>query len=86
MTVVGILVFVVGAYLIWQARGEVVYWLEEFFRILRVSLRQSGQRALMQHPVVPAGRARRNKDTLRLVGGFGLMFLGQILVLLDLAF
>ncbi len=80
---VGLVVFVAGLYMIWQARGSALFWLEEFFRILQASLRQSEPRSSAW---VRVDQGTRNKDTLRLVGGLGLAFIGQILVLLDLAF
>ncbi len=106
---IGILVFFAGAHLLWQARRDVLYWTQEFFRILRVEFSRRGgleddaQRVPAEayhDPVgqgvpVPASdpsgedlaevRRKHNSRTLLLLGGFGLMVLGQVLFLLDLA-
>lgn len=83
---IGLLVFLAGIHLIWQARGEVLYWLEAFFRIFKVEVTRRnlasdvpvGESVGFQRPPRPHG-------ALRLVTGFGLMFLGQVLFFLDLA-
>ena len=81
---IGLLVFFAGAYLIWQARKEVLYWLREFVRIFRQALkRQEGLR--VEHDRLGAN-AHDRRGTLRLVGAIGLIFLGQFLVLIDLVF
>jgi hypothetical protein len=80
--VIGIVVFLAGSHLLWQARRDVLYWLEEFFRILRAEFTARGR----GDSGAAAKPAKRNKGTLRLVGGFALMILGQVLLLLDLAF
>ena len=82
--IIGVLVFVAGVYLIWLARKEVLYWMKEFLRIFRQALmRPEGSK------VKPAGREAGIYDrrgTLRMVSAIGLIFLGQFLMLLDLAF
>jgi hypothetical protein len=98
---IGFLVFLAGVHLLWQAREECLFWAGEFLRIFRVSLRRSDSRtselARQESPVTshqsqvtdrsaglrqPKTRARK---TLRMVGGVGLVLLGQLLVILDLA-
>ncbi len=82
--IIGVLVFVAGVYLIWLARKEVLYWMKEFLRIFRQALMRPEE-----SKVKPAGREAGIYDwrsTLRRVSTFGLIFLGQFLVLLDLAF
>jgi len=81
---IGLLVIVAGSFLVWQARKEVVYWAKEFVLIFRKALtRPEGE-------IVHSGSHERNLEdqsgALRLVGAIGLIFLGQFLVLLDLAF
>ncbi len=91
---IGILVFLAGVYLLWQARKEVLYWLGEFFRILRGEVRRrgglvdSGQSAAAEaHPAAQApARRQRSHGTLVLLGAFALIVLGQVLFILDLAF
>lgn len=100
---IGVLLFFAGAFLLWQARSEVLDWLAEFFRIFRREFNRreaglsrpspgdsfaAGARELVAsassgHSQAPAGP--RRIGTLRLVGALGLIFLGQILLILDLA-
>jgi len=82
--IIGVLVFVAGVYLIWLARKEVLFWMKEFLRIFRQALmRPEGSK--VKHAGREAGIYDR-RGTLRLVSAIGLIFLGQFLVLLDLAF
>ncbi len=87
---IGILVFFAGAHLLWQGRREILFWLAEFFRILRgefvrrdAAAGEAGALTWNQPAAAPAP-ARRNHGTLLLVGGLALVFLGQVLLLLDL--
>jgi len=82
--IIGLLAFVAGIHLIWLARKEVLFWVTEFLCIFRQALMRS-----QGSKVKPAGREAGIYDrrgTLRLVSAIGLIFLGQFLVLLDLAF
>ena len=82
--IIGFLVFVAGVCLIWQTRKEVLYWVTEFVRIFRqVLIRPEG---LMVKDMSREITARDRRGTLRLVSAIGLIFLGQFLVLLALAF
>ena len=91
---VGVLIFLAGAHLLWQGRREILFWLGEFFRILRreFTRRKTGVVPPGTFPEaapagVPAAAApKRDRGTLRLVGGLALVFLGQVLLLLDLVF
>ncbi len=94
---IGILLFLMGVLLLWQARREILYWMQEFFRILRGEVsRRGGLSSQPQGDAIPAGQASlvdagisrrtRNMGTLLLLGGFALIVLGQVLFLLDLAF
>ncbi len=87
---VGILIFFAGLHVLWQARKEILYWLREFLRILRGEVvRRAGigpdasTASSQRFPVASEPRKRHN-GTLRLLGGFGLVVLGQVLLLLDL--
>ncbi len=93
MVLAGILLFLAGAYLLWQARREIIYWLAQFFSIFRREFgRRSGlrQEQADANSVPEAGTlaspAQRSGTTLRLVTGVTLIFLGQFLILLQLAF
>lgn len=79
VVLVGILVFFAGLHVLWQARGDILYWVEQYLRIMRASLR-----VVMdpEHPPLLLKKEElANRQTLRLVGGVGLVFLGQILVI-----
>ena len=89
---IGVLVFFAGARLLWQGRHEIIFWLTEFFRILRgeftrrdAAVGEAGS-LILSSPVAAPGSAPRNRGTLRLVGGLALIFIGQVLLLLDLVF
>ncbi len=87
--VIGILVYLIGLHLLWQARREMFYWLAEFVRILRreVSSRAGldvrGAAPLPAEASAPVA-SRRSKGTLRMIGGFALAFIGPLLLILDL--
>ncbi len=91
---IGILSFLVGLALLWQARKEILYWLQEFFRILRREFSRHGGLAgeVRRAPpsatsgVARAHRPGRSRGALLLLGGFTLMLLGQVLFILDLVF
>jgi len=89
---IGILVFFAGAHLLWQGRREILFWLAEFFRILRGEFMRRdlggtppGAITPSESPVIP-GVSRRDRGALRLASGAALLFLGQALFLLDLVF
>ncbi len=94
MGLIGILSFLVGAALLWQVREEILYWLQEFFRILRAEFSRHGGLAgeVRRAPasassgVAGSHRPRRSRGALLLLGGFTLMLLGQVLFILDLVF
>ena len=94
MGLIGILSFLVGVGLLWQARKEILYWLQEFFRILRAEFSRhggltSGVRrapASASSGIAGAPRPRRSRGALLLLGGFTLIVLGQVLFILGLAF
>ncbi len=87
---VGILIFFAGLHVLWQARKEILYWLREFLRILRgevvrrAGLAPDATGASSQRTSAAPEPRKRHNGTLRLLGGFGLVVLGQVLLLLDL--
>lgn len=98
MGLVGILIFLAGAHLLWRARREVLYWMQEFVRILRGEFSRRSGLAESAPPALAGASAgssyaedarrlprRRRSGTLLLLGGFALIILGQVLFLLDIA-
>ncbi len=97
---IGVLISLAGIYLLWQARRGILYWLEFYFRVFRSEFtRRAGLARDAQHvaagvsldaagrPDTPAAanHSRRKNTALLVASGFGLMVLGQVLFLLDLA-
>jgi len=79
---IGFLMFVAGLHLLWLGREEILFWLREFMRIFQVSLHRTAAEDGADARLVSA---RGKHHTLRIVGGFGLVLLGQLLLILDLA-
>jgi uncharacterized iron-regulated membrane protein len=75
----GIVLFFAGLHMLWQSREEVFYWLEEYFRLLRLSVRSAAdpQRATV---TPPRPRVER-KHTLRMVIGVLLAFVAAPMLL-----
>jgi predicted secreted protein len=65
--------FLAGLHLLWQAREEFLFWLEEYFRLLRVSVR--GMADPQHAPLEMVPRAPMKKHTLRMVIGMLLAFI-----------
>jgi hypothetical protein len=89
---IGVLVFLAGLHLTWLARDAVFYWVEFAVTTWRTALRALLNNRPADDPAVSAvargsGRAHvPATHTLCLVGGLGLIFLGQLLVVLALLF
>jgi hypothetical protein len=87
MGLTGMLLFLAGLHLLWQARGEVFFWLEEFLRIFRGEFAKRGGMGIPARTWVRAGEpAQSGRRTLRMVAAFALMVLGPVLFLIDLRF
>ena len=88
---IGFLVILAGIHLLWQAREDCLFWFEEFLRIFRSSLPRASRSETahahllktLRHPSRQSAGTR--PKTLRMVGGFGLILLGQLLVILNFA-
>ncbi len=75
----GILLFFAGLHMLWQAREEFFFWLEEYFRLLRLSVhRAADPQQVAMPPALP--RAER-KHTLRMVIGVLLAFIAAPMLL-----
>lgn len=80
---VGILVFFAGVHLIWQARDEAVYWLDEYLRLWASVARRMTD---LSSPPVAIQPGVRKRDTLRLVlGSLLAFFLAPLFIVMGLA-
>jgi len=84
MGAVGESLALLGIALLWSLRASALEWLREFFDIWRGQV--SGRDPLLMDRVYMRRTPRRPRGALLLVGAIGLVFLGQILFLLDLTF
>ena len=82
---VGFFVFLAGVNLLWLSREEVFAWLEKYFRTFRQEYARRGGLPA-DGPAGEAESGRTGLNTLRLAGGFLLLMLGPLLVILALAF
>ncbi len=89
---IGVLVLLAGLHLTWLARDAVFYWVEFAVTTWRTALRALLSNRPVDDSAVSAvvresGRTHvPATHTLRMVGGLGLIFLGQLLVVLALLF
>jgi len=82
---VGILVFFAGIHLLWQSRGDIRGWLEDYVRLLRANMRRVGDPGLA--PVALEDPRREKKSAARIALGFFLAFcVAPTLITLGLAF
>lgn len=84
----GILLFFAGLHLLWQAREEIFFWFLKYILIFQDALRARGEglaprEASGGRTVQEQGRPA-TAGVFRLMSGFGLLFLGPLLVLLSL--
>jgi hypothetical protein len=84
MGLIGFLVFLAGLHLLWKARGEVLFWTDEFLRIFRGEFSRRG--GVEAPSAVLPQREERFRRTLRMIAAFGLMMLGPLLFFIDLRF
>lgn len=76
----GIILFLAGIHMLWQAREEFYFWLEEYFRLLRLSVHRAADP--QQVAVTPARpRPPGPKHTLRMVIGVLLAFVAAPMLL-----
>ena len=73
-----------GVALIWSYRAQALEWLREFLDIWRGQV--SGRDPLLADPAYMRRMPRRPRGALLLAGALALVFIGQILFLLDLTF
>jgi hypothetical protein len=84
MGAIGESMALLGMALLWTYRARAADWLREFLEIWRGDV--SGRDPLLSDPVYRRQKPRRPRGALLLVGAVALVFVGQILLLLDLTF
>ena len=84
MGAIGESMALLGMALLWTYRARAADWLREFLEIWRGDV--SGRDPLLSDPVYRRQKPRRPRGALLLVGAAALVFVGQILLLLDLTF
>ncbi|MCU1342276.1 MAG: hypothetical protein JWN92_1699 [Candidatus Acidoferrum typicum] len=82
MGAIGEIMALFGAAILWTFRAQAFEWLREFFDIWRGQI--SGRDPLLSDPLYHRARPRRPRGALLLVGALALVFIGQVLFLLDL--
>ena len=89
---IGILMVFAGLHLLWRARREMVYWLDRFLAIFLRAFRQAASpnaSAAVRDAPPDAdflSKERQRGGLLLILGGAGLVLLGQLLFILDLIF
>ena len=73
-----------GLALLWTYRAEALDWLREFLEIWRGEV--AGRDPHLSDPVYRRLKPRRPRGAVLLVSAVALLFLGQILFILDLAY
>lgn len=73
-----------GLGLLWTYRVQAADWLRELLDIWRGEI--SGRDPQLSDPAYRRVKPRRPRGALALIGGVALLFIGQILFLIDLAF
>ena len=81
---VGETMALLGLGLLWTYRAQAVDWLREFLEIKRGEV--SGRDPHLSDPAYRRVKPRRPRGALLLVSAVALLFIGQILFLIDLTF
>jgi hypothetical protein len=81
---VGETMALVGLGLLWTYRAQAVIWMREFLEIWRGEV--SGRDPHLSDPAYRRVKPRRPSGALALVSAMALLFIGQILFLIDLTF
>jgi len=84
MGAIGESIALLGVAILWTFRAQAWEWLREFLDIWRGQI--SGRDPLLADPVYMRRKPRRLRGALVLAGALALVFLGQVLLLLDLKF
>jgi hypothetical protein len=81
---VGETMALLGLGLLWTFRTQAWEWMRELLDIWRGQI--SGRDPLLSDPVYRRAKPRRPRGALALMSGIALLFIGQILFLIDLTF
>ena len=81
---VGETMALLGLGLLWTYRAQAVEWLREFLEIWRGEV--SGRDPHLSDPAYRRVKPRRPRGALLLISAMALVFIGQILFLIDLTF
>lgn len=81
---VGETLALLGLGLLWTYRAQAVGWVREFLEIWRGEV--SGRDPHLSDPVYRRVKPRRPRGAIALVSAVALLFIGQILFLIDLTF
>jgi hypothetical protein len=84
MGAIGETIALLGVAILWTFRAQALEWLREFLDIWRGQI--SGRDPLLADPAYMRRKPRRLRGALVLAGALALVFLGQVLLLLDLKF
>lgn len=85
VAVIGVLVFGAGIHLLWKSRREIFSWVEEYFRLFRMSVKQVADHGEAPVKLPPTGVEK--KHAVRIAMGFMMAFaVAPLLVILGLAF
>jgi hypothetical protein len=84
MGAIGEIMALLGVAILWTFRAQAFDWLREFFDIWRGQI--SGRDPRLADPLHGRLKPPRPRGALLLIGALALVFLGQILFLLDLTF
>ena len=82
MGAIGGIMALLGAAILWTFRTEEFEWLREYFDIRRGQI--TGRDPSLADPLYGRLKPRRPRGALFLIGALALVFLGQVLFLLDL--
>lgn len=85
VAIIGVLTFCSGLHLLWLSRREIFAWVEEYFRLFRINMKQVADPA--HAPLELPVRRIEKKHAVRIALGFVLAFLvAPMLITLGLAF
>ena len=84
VAIVGVLIGLGGLHLLWLSRREIFVWVEEFFRLFRINVRQVADPA---HPPLEFSSRLEKRHAVRIAIAFLMVFLiAPLLVTVGLAF